>query len=117
MALAANPSTAWAILVVAGLPEIVWAISMKHSQGFTRLWPTLVTIGAAWCSFWLLGHAVKVLPIGTAYAAWTGFGAVGAALLGIMLFNEPATAARIACIVLIVAGIVGLKLLGADANA
>ncbi len=117
MALAANQSTAWVFLVVAGLLEIVWAIGMKYSEGFTKLWPSIVTIVAAWFSFWLLALAVKVLPIGTAYAVWTGIGAVGAALLGVILFNEPATAARMICIVLIIAGIAGLKILGADANA
>jgi quaternary ammonium compound-resistance protein SugE len=90
---------------------------MKYSEGFTKLWPSIVTIVAASFSFWLLALAVKVLPIGTAYAVWTGIGAVGAALLGVILFNEPATAARMICIVLIIAGIAGLKILGADAHA
>ena len=107
-------STAWAMLVAAGVLEIVWAIGMKYSAGFTRLGPSIVTIVAAIGSFWLLTLAVKVLPVGTAYAAWTGIGAVGAAVLGMILFKEPATAARIFCIVLIVAGIAGLKLLGSD---
>ena len=110
-------TTAWMVLVVAGLMEIVWSISMKYSEGFTRLGPSIVTFVAAGISFWLLAAAVKVLPIGTAYAAWTGIGAVGAAVLGIILFKEPATVARIVCIVLIVGGTVGLKLLGPDANA
>jgi quaternary ammonium compound-resistance protein SugE len=105
------------VLVVAGLMEIVWSIGMKYSEGFTRLGPSIVTFVAAGISFWLLAAAVKVLPIGTAYAAWTGIGALGAAVLGIILFKEPATVARIACIVLIVGGTVGLKLLGPDANA
>jgi quaternary ammonium compound-resistance protein SugE len=117
MTFAANPTTAWAFLVIAGLLEVVWAIGMKYSDGFTRLAPSIVTIVAAAFSFWLLAMAVKVLPVGTAYAAWTGIGAVGAAALGMALFREPATAARIACIVLIVAGIAGLKLLGSDAEA
>ena len=117
MTFAANPTTAWAFLVIAGLLEVVWAIGMKYSDGFTRLAPSIVTIVAAAFSFWLLAMAVKVLPVGTAYAAWTGIGAVGAAALGMVLFREPATAARIACIVLIVAGIAGLKLLGSDAEA
>jgi len=117
MAFAANQTTAWVFLVVAGLLEIIWAIGIKYSEGFTRLWPSIVTIAAAWFSFWLLALAVKVLPIGTAYAVWTGIGAVGAALLGVVLFNEPATAARIICIVLIIAGIAGLKILGSDAIA
>ena len=110
-------TTAWMVLVVAGLMEIVWSIGMKYSEGFTRLGPSIVTFVAAGISFWLLAAAVKVLPIGTAYAAWTGMGAVGAAVLGIILFKEPATVARIVCIVLIVGGTVGLKLLGPDANA
>ena len=117
MAFAVNQSTAWVILVAAGLLEIVWSIGMKYSDGFTKLWPSIITIVAAWFSFWLLAVAVKVLPVGTAYAAWTGIGAVGAAVLGMILFKEPATVARIVCILLIVAGIAGLKILGSDANA
>lgn len=117
MAFSVNQTTAWVFLVVAGLLEIVWAIGMKYSEGFTKLWPSIVTIVAASFSFWLLALAVRVLPIGTAYVVWTGIGAVGAALLGVILFNEPATAARMICIVLIIAGIAGLKILGADANA
>lgn len=110
-------TTAWILLVVAGLLEIVWVIGMKYAEGFTRLGPSLVTAGAAAASFWLLALAIRVLPVGTAYATWTGIGAVGAALLGMLLFREPATAARLGCIALIVAGIVGLKLLGSDAAA
>jgi quaternary ammonium compound-resistance protein SugE len=117
MAFAATQTTAWVFLVVAGLLEVVWSIGMKYSEGFTRLWPSIVTIVAAWFSFWLLANAVKLLPVGTAYATWTGIGAVGAAILGMVLFKEPATVARIVCILLIIAGISGLKLLGADANA
>ena len=107
-----NPVTlAWLALFVAGLLEIVWSVAMKASQGFTR-WPlTALTFVAAWASFGLLGLAMKQLPLGTAYAVWTGIGAVGAAILGILLFNEPATAGRIACIAMILAGILGLKLL------
>jgi len=99
------------VLVAAGLLEIVWAIGLKYADGFTRLTPSLVTLVAAAGSFWLLALAIKVLPVGTAYAAWTGIGAVGTAVLGMVLFGEPATAARLACIAVIVAGIVGLKLL------
>ena len=117
MASVTAQSTAWAMLFAAGVLEIVWAIGMKNSAGFTRLGPSIVTIVAAIGSFWLLTLAVKVLPVGTAYAAWTGIGAVGAAVLGMILFKEPATAARIFCIVLIVAGIAGLKLLGSDPSA
>lgn len=106
-----NPATAWLLLVAAGLLEIVWSISMKASEGFTKGWMTVLTLITAWLSFWLLGMAVKILPVGTAYAVWTGIGAVGAAILGIVVFNEPGTAARLACIGLIVAGIIGLKIL------
>jgi len=112
-----NPAIAWLMLVVAGILEIVWVIGMKYSDGFTRPTPSLVTLAAALGSFWFLMLAIRVLPVGTAYAAWTGIGAVGAAVLGMVLFKEPATAARVACIVLIVAGIVGLKVLGPDAGA
>lgn len=107
----ATPVTAWLVLVAAGLLEIVWAIGLKYADGFTRGLPSLVTLAAAAGSFWLLSHAIKVLPVGTAYAAWTGIGAVGTAVLGMLLFGEPATAARLACIAVIVAGIVGLQLL------
>jgi quaternary ammonium compound-resistance protein SugE len=108
-------SAAWLILAVAGLLEIVWSLSMKASEGYTRLPFTALTIAAAGLSFWLLGLSLKELPVGTAYAAWTGIGAVGATLLGILLFGEPASLARLGCIALIVAGIVGLKLTGGPA--
>ena len=111
MASLSAASTAWAILVVAGLLEVVWSSSMKASEGFTRHLYTGVTFVAAWLSFWLLGVAMKTLPLGTAYAVWTGIGAVGAAVLGMVFFKEPATAARILCIAAIIAGIAGLKLL------
>lgn len=101
---------AWIILVVAGIFEIGWAIGLKYTEGFTRLWPSLWTVASMVVSLGLLGLALKTLPVGTAYAAWTGVGAAGTALLGIWLFGEPATAARLSCIALIVAGIVGLKL-------
>jgi quaternary ammonium compound-resistance protein SugE len=104
-----SPSTAWLVLVVAGLLEIVWAVSMKASAGFTRLPLTILTIVAAWASFILLGIAMKALPVGNAYAVWTGIGAIGAAILGMALFQEPVTAARVGCIALIVGGIVGLR--------
>lgn len=106
-----TPSTAWALLLVVGLLEIVWSTSMKASEGFTRHLYTGITLVAAWLSFGLLGLAMKSLPLGTAYAVWTGMGAVGAAVLGMVLFKEPATAARILCILAIVGGILGLKLL------
>lgn len=101
---------AWVLLLVAGLFEIGWAIGLKYTDGFTRLWPTTWTVLAMVASVVLLALAVRTLPIGTAYAVWTGIGAAGTALLGIYLFGEPATALRLACIAVIVAGIVGLKL-------
>jgi quaternary ammonium compound-resistance protein SugE len=101
---------AWLILVLAGLFEVGWAIGLKYTDGFTRLWPTLWTAAAMVVSLVLLGVAMKTLPVGTAYAVWVGVGAVGTAILGIVLLDEPMTAARIASIALIVSGIVGLKL-------
>jgi quaternary ammonium compound-resistance protein SugE len=101
---------AWTILVVAGLFEVGWAIGLKYTEGFTRIIPSALTLTAMVASIVLLGLALKALPVGTAYAVWTGIGAVGTAALGIYLFGEPATAARLASIGLIVAGIVGLKL-------
>ena len=100
----------WLVLAAAGLLEIGWAIGLKYTDGFTRLVPSVLTLAAMAGSILLLGLALKTLPIGTAYAVWTGIGAVGTALLGIILFDEPATAARLASIGLIVSGIVGLKL-------
>jgi quaternary ammonium compound-resistance protein SugE len=102
---------AWVVLVVAGLFEIGWAVGLKYTEGFTRLWPTVWTAVSLVLSMGLLGLALRTLPLGTAYAVWTGIGTVGTALLGILLFREPATAARLVCIALIVAGILGLKLL------
>lgn len=101
---------AWFILVVAGLFEVVWAIGLKYTEGFTRLWPTVGTVLAMIVSLWLLGLAMKSLPVGTAYAIWVGVGAVGTAILGIVLFGDPANAGRMISIGLIVAGLVGLKL-------
>ncbi len=101
---------AWVLLSVAGLFEIGWAIGRKYTEGFTRLAPSVLTILSMALSVLLLGLALKTLPVGTAYAVWTGIGTVGTALLGIYLFGEPATALRLACIGLIVAGILGLKL-------
>jgi quaternary ammonium compound-resistance protein SugE len=101
---------AWLILFVAGLFEVGWAIGLKYTDGFTRLVPSALTLVAMAVSVILLGLSLKTLPVGTAYAVWTGVGAVGTALLGISLFGDPATAARLASIGLIVAGIVGLKL-------
>jgi quaternary ammonium compound-resistance protein SugE len=110
MAVSNAHSVAWLILLAAGILEIVWSLSMKASEGFSRLNYTVLTIAAAWLSFWLLGLSLRTLPVGTAYAVWTGIGAVGAAVLGILLFKEPASAARIGCIVLILLGIVGLRM-------
>lgn len=101
---------AWLYLFIAGLFEVGWAIGLKFTEGFTRLMPSLLTIGAMIVSLALLGLALKTLPVGTAYAVWTGIGAVGTAILGIVLLGDPATVARLASIGLIVAGIVGLKL-------
>lgn len=103
-------SIAWLVLLGAGLLEVVWSISMKASEGYTRLSYTSLTIVAAGLSFWLLGLSLKVLPVGTAYAVWTGIGAVGAAVLGIVIFGEAASLPRVGCIALIVLGILGLKL-------
>jgi quaternary ammonium compound-resistance protein SugE len=101
---------AWAVLFVAGLMEVGWAIGLKYTEGFTKLVPSVLTLACMLASIVLLGLAVKTLPIGTAYAVWTGIGAVGTAILGIILFGDAATALRLACIGLIVAGIIGLKL-------
>jgi quaternary ammonium compound-resistance protein SugE len=100
---------AWAILFIAGLMEIGWAIGLKYTDGFTRLIPSVLTLASMLGSIVLLGLSLKTLQVGTAYAVWTGIGTVGTALLGIWLFGEPATAVRLACIGLIVAGIIGLK--------
>lgn len=101
---------AWAILVIAGLLEVCWAIGLKYTEGFTRLWPTVGTVLAMVLSIWLLGIAMKSLPVGTAYSVWVGVGAVGTVILGIILFGEPANAARVISVALIIAGIIGLKL-------
>jgi quaternary ammonium compound-resistance protein SugE len=101
---------AWVYLIAAGLLEIVWAIGLKYTEGFTRLGPTVITVGAMVVSVVLLGIALRDLPVGTGYAIWTGIGTVGTAVLGIMIFHEPVTALRLANIGLIIAGIVGLKL-------
>lgn len=101
---------AWTILVIAGLFEVAWAIGLKYTEGFTRLWPTVGTVVAMVISLWLLGLAMKSLPVGTAYAVWVGVGAAGTVLLGIVLLGEPANAGRMISVALIIAGIVGLKL-------
>jgi len=101
---------AWIVLFIAGLFETCWAIGLKYTDGFTRLWPSVGTVVAMIVSVVLLGWSMRTLPVGTAYAVWTGIGAVGTVLLGLVLFDEPATVARLGCVALIVAGIVGLKL-------
>jgi quaternary ammonium compound-resistance protein SugE len=101
---------AWTYLLIAGIFEIVWAIGLKYTEGFTKLWASLLTIAAMAVSFYFLSWALKTLPVGTGYAVWTGIGAVGTAILGIILFNESREIGRIVCIALIVAGIVGLRL-------
>ncbi|MDQ0586773.1 quaternary ammonium compound efflux SMR transporter SugE [Variovorax paradoxus] len=101
---------AWIVLLVAGLLEMGWAIGLKYTEGFTRFWPSVGTAISMVLSVVLLGWAMRSLPVGTAYAVWTGIGAVGTVVLGIVLFQEPANAARLACVGLIVAGILGLKL-------
>lgn len=101
---------AWAYLLIASLFEIGWAIGLKYSHGFTRPWPSVATITAMVVSLAFLALAVRTIPVGTGYAIWTGIGAVGTAILGIALFAEPVTAARILCLALILAGVVGLKL-------
>jgi quaternary ammonium compound-resistance protein SugE len=103
---------AWIILVVAGLFEVGWAVGLKYTQGFTRLWPSVWTAVALALSMGLLGLAVRKLPLGTAYAVWTGIGTIGTALFGIFVLNEPATALRLTCLAMIVAGIIGLKFFG-----
>lgn len=108
-----DASMAWLLLIIAGLLEVGWAIGLKYTEGFTRVWPSLFTLGTMVLSVVLLGVAMKSLPVGTSYAVWVGVGAVGTAILGMVLFGEPATAGRLASLGLIVAGIVGLKLASA----
>ncbi|HYE33616.1 MAG TPA: quaternary ammonium compound efflux SMR transporter SugE [Methylomirabilota bacterium] len=100
---------AWTALVVAGILEIVWAIGLKQTAGFTKLWPSVWTLSAMLVSFALLSHALKTIPVGTGYAVWTGIGAAGTALVGMILFNEPKTLWRAFCLMLIVGGVIGLK--------
>lgn len=101
---------AWIYLLTAGLFECGWAIGLKYTDGFTRLWPSLLTVIAMGFSFWLLSMAMKTIPVGTAYAVWTGIGAVGVAIIGMVLFNEPRDWLRLASLFLILAGVVGLKI-------
>ena len=100
----------WIYLLLAGIFEIGFAIGLKYTDGFTRLWPSVGTLVAAGISLWLLTQAMRTIPVGTAYAIWTGIGVVGVATLGVVLFSESASPARLGCIALIVAGVVGLKL-------
>ena len=108
-------NTAWIYLVVAGILEVVWAVGLKSTFGFTRLWPSVFTLSFMFASFFLLSLALKQLPIGTAYAVWTGIGAAGAALVRMLFLGESSELARIACVLLIVSGVVGLKLLAKPA--
>jgi len=100
----------WVVLFCAGLFEVGWAVGLKYTDGFTRLWPSVLTLGSMFISLYLLGVALKTLPLGTAYSVWVGVGAVGTFLFGILLFAEPANAARLVSVSLIIAGMVGLKL-------
>lgn len=104
---------AWVYLVIAGIFEVIWAMGLKYSHGFTKFYPSLITLVGMVISFYLLSLATKTLPIGTAYAAWTGIGALGTVLLGIILFNEPLNILRILFLCLLLAGIIGLKLTSA----
>lgn len=99
----------WIILLIAAMFEIGWAIGLKYADGFTRLWPSVATIAAMGVSMYLLAVAARVLPIGTAYAVWTGLGAAGTAILGVLILKEPSSAMRFLCIGLIITGVVGLK--------
>jgi quaternary ammonium compound-resistance protein SugE len=105
---------AWGLLLLAGLFEVGWAIGLKFTQGFTRALPTALTLASMAVSLGLLGLALKTLPLGTAYAIWTGIGTVGTVVLGILLFGETASVARLVCVALIIAGIAGLKIIGAE---
>lgn len=102
---------AWFILIVAGLFEIVWALGLKSSLGFSRLWPSVITIAAMIVSFYLLSIAMRSLPVGTAYAVWTGIGAIGTVALGMLWYGDPVTVGRLLCLGLILAGLIGLKIL------
>ena len=101
---------AWVFLVIAGILEVVWAIGLKYTEGFTRLWPSVGTLSAMGASFWLLSLALRTLPVGTGYAVWTGIGVVGASILGMVLFNESRDAVRIVALLMIVGGIVLLRI-------
>lgn len=104
---------AWVLLLIAGLFEVGWAIGLKYTDGFTRLWPSVGTLASMAVSFVLLSLALRTIPVGTGYAVWTGIGAVGTAILGMALFGEPRDAGRVVCLLLIVSGIAGLKVFSA----
>ena len=105
-----NNTLAWTLLLVAGALEVTWVVAMKRSDGFTKLWPTVFVFVVGLLSFYLLSVSLKAIPVGTAYAVWTGIGAVGGAIIGIVLYSEPRDAWRLFSIGLVIAGIVGLKL-------
>ncbi len=107
----------WIILIVAGLFEVCWAVGLKYSEGFSRLWPSVFTIAAMALSVFLLALAMRTLPLGTAYAIWTGIGAVGTVVVGMVWLGDPVTVGRIVCLTLILAGIVGLKLVTGGGHA
>jgi len=107
---------AWLFLVLAGLAEVVWAVGMKYTEGFTKVLPSVVTVTFMVLSIWLLSLALRTIPLGTGYAIWTGIGAVGTAIAGMVLFGESRAALRLVCILMIVAGIVGLKLFSGEAK-
>ena len=109
-----SSTLAWTVLAAAGLLEVAWSYAMKQSEGFTRFWPSVATLGAALLSFALLSYALRALPLGTAYAAWTGIGALGAFALGVAVLGEPATVLRVGSVTLILLGIVGLKMASGD---
>jgi len=106
----------WFHLLIAGLLEVAWAVGLKQTEGWTRLWPSVITVALMIASFFFLSLALRTLPIGTAYAVWTGIGAVGTALIGLFIFHEPRTTARLICILLIISGVVGLKLASQPAS-
>lgn len=108
---------AWVYLVVAGFFECGWAIGLKYTEGFTKLTPSLLTVSAMAVSFWLLSTAMKTIPVGTAYAVWTGIGAIGVAIMGMLLFGESRDIMRVVCLLLIISGIVGLKLASSSQGA
>ena len=102
---------AWGFLVAAGIAEIIWAVGLKHSAGFTRLWPSVLTIAVMLLSFFLLSQAMRTLPLGTSYTVWTGIGAVGTVFWGMTMLNEPRDVPRLLCLAMIILGVIGLKIL------